>query len=257
MLKWMRNLIAALVVLGAAPALAVAPSVVASQVVAGASSATGETPSFATSGSDRVLYAAVILSDGTPPAISSCKWGGSGGTAMSQVYDSTTVQSFLRLYWFRLVAPAVQTSTVHCTFAASTSEYGVIAIAIQDADQGAPNSTITSANSTGFTPDPTLTVTSATGKLVIDAIGRFTGGNMTVGAGQTVIQQGQVASTLNVSSSYEAGAGSTAMGWSGNGVGTVSNYQWVLSGISVNEVGGGGASAVPVFLHHLNQQTVH
>lgn len=214
-----------------------APSVVASQVIAGAASATGETPSFTVSGSNRVLYVGVILSDGPPAGVSNCKWGGSGGTAMTQIYDSGVVESFLELVWFRLIAPAASTTTVHCTFGATTSEYGVIAIATQDTDQTTPNGTIAGAHSNGYTPDPTVSVTSATGGLVIDTIGRFSNGNMTVGAGQTLLQHGQVSNVLNVSSSSEAGAASVAMGWSGNAAGTVSNYQWVTAGVPLNAPG--------------------
>jgi hypothetical protein len=231
-----RKALLLLALLFSLPSLA-APSVVASQVIAGAASTTGETPSFTVSGSNRVLYAAVILSDGPPSGVTNCKWGGSGGTAMTQIYDSGVVESFLELVWFRLIAPAASTTTVHCTFAASTSEYGVIAVATQDTDQTTPNGTIAGAHSNGYTPDPTVSVTSATGGLVIDAIGRFSNGNMTEGAGQTVIRQGQVSNVLNVSSSSEAGAASVAMSWSGNAAGTVSNYQWVTAGIPLNPPG--------------------
>lgn len=191
-----------------------------------------------------MLYVKVILSDGAPATPTAVKWGGSGGTAMTLIDDTGVVESFLRACTYRLIAPTVQTSTVYVDFGATVSEVVIIAENWVDTDQTTPNGTIVSAHGTGFTPDPAVTVSSATGKTVTDYCGRFSDGNMTAAGGQTVIQQGQVSNVLNGSASYKAGAASVTTGWSGNAAGTVSSYQWVSVGIPLNDVAGGGGPAL-------------
>jgi len=222
-----------------------APSVNASESVDGITSATAVTPAFAVGGSNRVLYAGVHISGGSPGTVTACKWGGSGGTSMTQVYDSGVVESFLRLYVFRLIAPTAMTDTVHVTFNAAQDEYGLIAVAIQDCDQTTPNGTIVGANGNALSPGPSVAVSSEVGGFVIDFVSRFVYGpsGLSVGAGQTQIKQGAAGSGsdyFSVASSSEPGATTTTMTWGDVGNGTISNWQWVQAGIPLKEVSGGG-----------------
>src|SRR5690348_8551656 len=94
-----------------------------------------ETASFAVAGSNRVLYVFVATGAGSPTAPTAVKWGGSGGTSLTQIGTTLTVSAFGRFTVWRLIAPTAQTSTVHVTWSGNQDERLMIAVSVKDADQ--------------------------------------------------------------------------------------------------------------------------
>src|SRR5688572_18942349 len=81
-----------------------------------------ETAAWAIAGSDRYLAAFAANGDGSPVAPSGVKWGGSGGTALTQDGTTLTIATFLRLARFGLVAPAAASQTLRADWASGQGE---------------------------------------------------------------------------------------------------------------------------------------
>lgn len=220
-----------------------APIVNTSDLVATGSTSTPASNSITIGGSNRVLYVFLMLADNTPTSVSSVSWSGGGGESLTAYADSGTVQTFLRTYVYRKIAPTATTGTVSVTLGASQSQIGLFTVAIEDCDQTTPDGGVTFANGNGVSPDPTVTVSSAAGKLVVDFLQRV-GASQTVGSGQTQLQQSAFGA-VDFAGSREAGAASVSMSWTDGAGGTGSNWEWLIGALSLNEVsgGGGGGSA--------------
>lgn len=130
------------------------------------------TGSFTVSGSNRYLLACTGTGAGTPVAPSAVKWGGSGGTSMTQKGSTLDVGSFGKWSCWDLVAPTAQTSTVHVTWGSAQDERWVCAMSFTGVDQSTPTRTVASATGTGGVPTftPTVNATSVSGDLVVDAM---------------------------------------------------------------------------------------
>lgn len=224
-----------------------APIVDVSDLVATGSTSTPSSSSITIGGSNRVLYAIVMVADNTPASVTSVTWNGGGGEALTAYADSGVVQTFLRTYVYRKIAPTAATSTVSVVLGASQGQIGLLTVNVKDCDQTTPDGGVTFANGNGVTPNPTIAVTSAAGKLVLDFLQRV-GSTQNVGAGQTQLGQG-VFGAVDFAGSTEAGASSVTMSWTDGGGGTASLWEWVLGALSLNEVsgGGGGATSLPPF----------
>lgn len=221
-----------------------APTITDSVIAVG--TGTSLTTGNLTIASGDVLYVGFILSDGSPGGVTSITSSGGGG-ALSSISDSGVVQSFLRCHVYRSTSPTAGTVTITGTPAASTSEMALIAVSVAGVDSGTPNGSVVVADGTGSGAATSGTVSSDANALVLDFIGRFQDGAMSLGAGQTQLEQQNYAGVLQGGSSTKAGAASVTTTWNVNGAGTVSSFQWVLSALSINgSTGGGGGSAYAI-----------
>lgn len=95
-----------------------------------------------------------------------------------------------------------------------------------DVDQTTPMGTLATASNVNF--QASVTVTSATGELVIDAVTSGSGSELTVGSGQTQRSNQTLASSYTLGTSNEPGAASVPMTWSLSG----EDY-WAALGVSL------------------------
>jgi len=218
-----------------------APVVNGSISTSGAGVTTLETATITPGGSNRALLVGIGCTDSVPAQASAVKFGstaGTGGASLTKIAE-LTAQSYVRVELWRLIAPANSAGTVWAQWGASAFSGFIGAMALADVDQTTPFGTPATANGNG-TGAGTVNVTSATGKLVIDFMYRLAG-LQSVGAGQTqAIQVNGIGGEASGCMSSEAGATTTTMSWTDLGFGSVSNWEWVMAGVSVNEVGGGG-----------------
>lgn len=227
-----------------------APVITSSVNKAAVSTATpGATASLVSGGVNRALYCAVLMSDGSPGGVTSVTWSGGGGETLTSIYDSGVVQSFLRLHIYRRIAPTAATGALTPVLAAATSEIGIFGWAVEDVDQTTPNGTIAAVNGAGSGNAASGTIASATGETIIDVIGRFVNGAMTVdpasiGTGQTILSQNSANALFQFGSSTRAGATTPSTVWGINGYGTVSNWQYVMAALSLKPVSAGGGGNV-------------
>jgi uncharacterized repeat protein (TIGR01451 family) len=203
-----------------------------------ANSASGQTSALSWShtvgtGSDRLLLVAVSI-DSSSRTVGTVKWGGSSGTALTYIGrkqgNATTVE-----IW-GLKNPASGTSTVYATISGGSSEWMVGGSAsFTGVDQTTPWSGFTSAagrRSDGDTPS--LSVSSASGNLVFDAIAinddQLESYSASAGADQTAVWNTKVsAQSIVGGASTEAGASSVTMTWSF----PTTDYIWAYAALSI------------------------
>lgn len=168
------------------------------------------------SGSDRILIATIgVFKTGGVTTISSVTYG---GIAMSQVTSGTVASGTIRSSIYYLINPTAGAADIVVTLAATAGCY-LVASSWVGVHQTTPLGTYASATDTSAAP--TVTVTSATDEVVVDALMTIGAGTLTVGSGQTVI-----ATQFSVfGSSQEPGATSVAMAW------TIASQLWVTGGV--------------------------
>lgn len=134
---------------------------------------------------------------------------------------------------FYLVAPATGSNTVSVTPSGGLFDFGACAISLSDVHQTVPLGT--AANATGYDTTPTVTVSSATGELVVDGLVIMNSGTLTVGAGQTQRWNTPTANAfIRYAGSTESGAASTTMSWSNS-----SSQTWAIVAVPIKPTGGG------------------
>lgn len=188
------------------------------------------TASFAIGGSNRYLLVCVGSGAGTPVDPSAVKWGGSGGTSLTQ--KGTTLAMGANAKWsaWELIAPTAQTSTVHVTWPSAQDERWILAVSFAGVDQTTPTRTLATATGTGGTPTFTMTVnaTSQSGDLVADCAA-FANANsdsatLAVNGSQTSRQEVEGAALV-----YEGGGASTL-----TASGASTTMAWTVSGTSAS-----------------------
>lgn len=186
------------------------------------SGSTYTTASYTIAGSNRVLYVLVGSGAGTPVDPSSVKWGGSGGTSLTQIGTTIDMGAVVKISLWRLIAPASGANTIYVSWGSSQDERWVLAVNVQDTDQATPNNTV--AQATGTTTAVTVNASSTSGQLVLDFMSWVDLGNnartVTVGAGQTSLQEieGATLGYEGAGTSWETAAGaSTTMSWTISG----------------------------------------
>lgn len=190
-------------------------------------------------GSDRLLllFVAHYHSSNT---ISSASYNGVSMTAVTNGAAVTGSGYLCFITTFYLVAPATGSNTVSVTPSAGLYDFGACAISLSDVHQTVPLGT--AANATGYDTTPTVTVSSATGELVVDGLVIMNSGTLTVGAGQTQRWNTPTANAfIRYAGSTESGAASTTMSWS-----NTSSQFWATVAIPVKPLGGGGSSIIPI-----------
>lgn len=197
-----------------------------------------ESAAFAVGGTDRVLYVFVSTGAGSPVIPSAVRWGGSGGTALTQIGTTIDHHTNGKFSVWRLINPTAQTSTIHVTWPSSQDERYFIGVSYKDVDQATPNDTVAQATGTGVAP--TVNATSASGKLVISGVTFIdTGGNgFTLSTSDTSRQEIEGADLLfegSGASEKTATGSSTTMAW------TISDSaSWGIFALTLN-----GSSSAP------------
>lgn len=199
------------------------------------------TASWTISGSDRILMAGVMSGAGTPVSPNAVKWGGSGGTALTQKGSTLSFRTFGRVSQWYLIAPTASSDTLYCSWASNQDETALGGASYTGVDQSTPHGTQATATSDAGSQDPTVNVSSASGELVVDvaAILDENGARttLTVGASQTArvdIDQVGGAAYESFGMSEEAGAGTVTMSWTG--LNSILNVGWGILGVPLKPV---------------------
>lgn len=186
------------------------------------------------SGSDQVLYVLTYSWNTTITCTATY-----GGAAMSKG-GSLNPNSIVRIEWFYLVNPTVGTANVVITPSSSTwISAGVYGITGVDYDAVGRNFAV--AQATGGDLNPTITISSNVGDLVIDIVGNANSNVLltpfNVGAGQTKHygQDNQANSDLKSAGSTEAGAASVTMSWTLTAVSGANG--WAIGAFSIPAAG--------------------
>lgn len=214
------------------------------------------TSAFTIGGSNRVLYVLAYSGAGSPTAATSVKWGGSGGTALTQVSITLNVGSSAagRATLWRLINPTAQSSTVYADWGTAQDERMIIAVSVKDTDQTTPNNTIANGNSATLTPS--LSCTAVTGDLVLNFMALMDD-NPDVKAlapGATTLQEieglegGDLDGYECAGAQYTTAAStSQAMSWTVSGTGTP-HTNWVAHySLAINAASGAAATSFPPY----------
>jgi hypothetical protein len=179
------------------------------------------------SGADRVLLVGYGQGN-SAAAVTSMAWDQAGTPQALTKIGERSMATDARAELWRLVNPTPGNKTLRIVRASSAG--AVSLIALTGVDQTTPNGTAVLASGTG---NPTLAVASEAGDLVVDfVVKKETGGTAFVaGAGQTEPAGVEVHANANdegCSMSYEAGAASVTMSWTGP------TEEWCQIGVNVN-----------------------
>lgn len=120
--------------------------------ISNSAATTWDSSSLTVGGANKVLYALVGNSDGTPADPSGVVWDPAGANQpMTQLGTGITFGTFGNLTLWRLIAPADATAVVRATWAAGKSERWCIAWLETDIDQATPNGAVVQASGTATT----------------------------------------------------------------------------------------------------------
>jgi len=201
------------------------------------------------SGNRLLVVRVVVLSVGNISSVSSDV---DGAFTLLQAFDGgdgTSVE-----IWY-LKNPTAGAHTITVTADATNRRAGGGAVTYGNVDQTTPFGTPATASGTSTTPS--VTVSSASGEIVLDIMvskNSAGGTTPTVDASQTqqfnfkTVTGLGMSSRLNCAGSREAGAASVSMDW------TLSDSQgWGMIGVAIKETGGGGGGggAEKAMIHHL------
>jgi hypothetical protein len=178
-------------------------------------------------GNDRILVVRVSNINATV-SVSSVTYGGTALTSLASATSGAGATNARASIWY-LVAPPVGTATVLVTLSAKTWAIGN-SDNYSGVSQYAPFGPTASA--TGSSTAPAVTVTSATGDLVLDAgAAQGAAGAAAGGAGQTISSAGTGSATTDVLVFFSTKAGaasSTPMSWT-----LTSSSPWVDLGVAM------------------------
>lgn len=151
--------------------------------------------------------------------------------ALTQLGTTSNGEFATAEIWY-LLAPATGTHTVAATFT-DLARAHLGAVSYTAVNQSTPLGTY--ASNTGTSTAPSVTVTSATGDVVI-AVGAERGTEtFTTGASQTMRWEADAASNVSAQCDDEAGAASVVMDWS-----TDDSQEWVAVGVSIQALAAAG-----------------
>ena len=181
------------------------------------------------SGDNRVLVVGVSIRNSASQTVNpttKITYGTQELTKAGEQNNSTNARTEI---WY-LVAPTAGTDTVTVNLTASAKVVGG-AWSCQEVHQTTPLGTFTSAQ--GATDPATVAVSSAIGELVFDTLAMQTDGTVTVGASQTslwnaAVSSGPGAARIRGAGSWEAGATSVTMSWSGT-----STNAWAIGAVAL------------------------
>ena len=203
-------------------------------IIAGASSSAGtgaatEASSVTwshtvSSGSDRILIVSVATRDKNGGVVSSVTYG---GTSLTKIAADSSSKTHVEMWYLK--APAVGMADIVVTLT-SIENFTAGATTLYGVDQATPYGSLTTGNGSG---NPSLTVASAAGELVVDAVADLDVDSSAVGAGQSALwvqTNGTASNDAWGGSSTEAGAASVTMSWATNGA---SAGEWAAVAVSL------------------------
>ena len=201
------------------------------QAFSGSNVASLTTPAFVIGGSNRYLVAGTGSGAGTRQAVTAVKWGGSGGTGLTQqgsAVDFSPANPYFRTTCWGLLAPTAQSATLYASWASNQDETALAGASYTGVDQATPTGTLATAtaNLSGGTqtPAPTVDASTVADDWVVDIVwvGDTSGASRTItaGAGQTAREEVEGANLvyecLGLSDEIATGA-TTTMSWSISG----------------------------------------
>jgi hypothetical protein len=204
-----------------------AVSLVTSNSASGASNQPAAT--IAPAGTDRLLSATVHRDAGT--TVTECRFPGTGGALMTKLGDVTPSDGFGRQERWVLVNPQATSGQVVCQMSGSTA--WVIGVrAYQNVSQIMAAGDFGFVSATGTSTSPAVTIASAAGQLVEDAMSASLTSGQTAslpgGSGQTQQYNTTLAGQILGAGSTEPGAASVAMTWTLN-----ASLPWASSAIKL------------------------
>ncbi len=226
--------------------------------IADGGSTTFETGTLTPGGSNRAVLVYVQSSDGSPADVSAVKYGGSGGTSLTQLGSFVTFGTFVRssLWGSTNFQPAASANTIHVTWASSQGERLVMAVAIEDVDQTTRFGTPATDKNDGGNMSLSVTgIGAVVDDLIVDFGGVLTSGSattFTATASQTERFEGQTTGTAYdcaVVGTKVATSTSESRTWTAS-----ANNSWVMFGVAVKQVSGGAASVAPMAMHHFRKR---
>ena len=192
-------------------------------------SGTSITVSHTCTGSNRLLFVCVALVRAADTDVITATYN---SVSMTQVADHDhSLAAVLSNRIFRLIAPATGANDIVVSTDGTAMAVHAAGISFTDGHQTTPEGTASGAD--GVASPATVSVTSATGEIVIDSVEWNGNSALTVGAGQTAFQNesdGASGTPRQGGASSEAGAASVTMSW------TSSNTVWGIVGIPVKPV---------------------
>jgi len=181
--------------------------------------------------SNPIIVVAVAWRSNSSQTLDSMTIGGGAGTQVSAQADAGNTRSLAM--WYR-TGVSTGINAISGSFSAGAGFIVMSASSYCGVNSGAPVGTPTAT----FDENPTnasVTVTSAVGELVVDAVGGRNGGSTTlsVGAGQTSRSNfTDVSAATVLATSDEAGAASVSMDW------TITNSSgWLQIGVALKPAG--------------------
>lgn len=195
------------------------------------------TLSLTTSGSDRYLL--VGIGTNTSMTCTGITYNGVAMTIIGSAVDNTDSGANSRLYVFELIAPASGANNIVASFSGAPSYRTMFGISFTDVHQTTPTGTAATAT-TNNSATPSVTVTSATGELVVDFHSAHASlATFSAGSGQT--SRLTQTTDIGMCCSTEAGASSVVMDWSNT------NNRWYSSrGIPLKPAGGASTPKGPL-----------
>ncbi len=180
-------------------------------------------------GTPSLAVVGVMLAD-TGATVSTVTYGGQ----LMTLIRSDNWTSLAKTWLYRLASPPAGAQTVTVTLSAADDKVAG-AITVTGSDTSTPISN--HAGATGNSATPSVTVTSASGELVVDTVTLFEGGTWTPGAGQTERWDRQQ-TPVSGAGSTEAGAASVTMSWTNTRA-----DRWAISAASIKAAGAAAATS--------------
>lgn len=128
-----------------------------------------ETSSWTIAGANRFLAAFIASGAGSPLDPSGMKWGGSGGTTLTQEGSAVVVGTFAKLSQFSLVAPAASNLTLYGSFPGGQDEAADCGASYTGVDQVSPLRT-SPTPVTGESTSPSITATTVAGDVMVGCL---------------------------------------------------------------------------------------
>ena len=189
------------------------------------------TPAWTCSGTNRYITAMMAWADiPLTENYSSIKWGGSGGTSLSQIGSTLTLGNS-RLAIAGMVAPATGSNTLYGALSGGPYDFYLAGSTWTGVDQTNPIGT--AVQNSGTSTSPNVTVSSETGGTVQDFLEIENTATRTPSGTEIVAMRQTISGEGGINSQYKAGAASVAMSW------TTSNAAWMIIGLPLKAAAGG------------------
>ncbi len=193
------------------------------------------TPAWTCAGSDRFLLAAMTWGASAAQAYSEMRWGGAGGTLLTQVGTSLS-DGWNHTAVARLIAPATGSNTLYGAVNSQVDQMAIGGATWTGVHQTTPlGSPVTN---TGVSGTATVDISSASGEVVVDAVATDANVSITKDASQTIIwEQEAIANDTSDGQSYEAGAATVTMSWA-----LSESTGWVIMAVAIKPAAGAGVA---------------